>query len=234
MKKIKIEKIILFIIVMFITMSSVLSQKIVTKSKLVIKHTDMTLYLTSDTNTMVSVQELTYDNFLKIGKVNRDSLGDKWFDDTFKGKFKLKYYTNTGYDKGHLTPFKATSYSVETAINSFSSYNQGPQDGFFNKNTWKQLERSVLDTITKYKLDATIITGVIYNKKPTYLSKSKIKIPIYYYKALFIGDKRYYWLGDNKQDFYKKGDIIPISSLEELNKLFKSNKMDVKITLNIK
>ena len=234
MKKSKIEKIIVFILMNIFIISGVLSQKIVTKSKLVIKHTDMTLYLTSDTNTMVSVQELTYDNFLKIGKVNRDSLGDKWFDDTFKGKFKLKYYIHTGYDKGHLTPFKSSSYSVETAIFSFSSYNQAPHDDFFNEHTWEQLERSILDTIGKYKLNATIITGVIYNKKPTYLSKSKIKIPIYYYKVLFIGNKRYYWLGDNKKDFYKKGDKIPISSLEELNKLFKSNKMDVKITLNIK
>lgn len=214
--------------------SSLLSQTIITKSNLVIKHTDMTLYLTSDTNTMVSVQELTYQNFLKIGKVDRDSLGDKWFDDTYKGKFKLKYYTNTGYDKGHLTPFKSSSYSIETATNSFSSYNQSPQDAFFNEHTWEQLEGNVLDTIAKYKLNATIITGVIYNKKSTYLSKSKIKIPIYYYKVLFIGNKRYYWLGDNKQNLYKKGDKIPTSSLEELNKLFKSNKMDVKIALNLK
>ena len=91
-----------------------------------------------------------------------------------------------------------------------------------------------VSTTINDNINATIITGVIYNKKPTYLSKSKIKIPIYYYKVLFIGNKRYYWLGDNKKDFYKKGDKIPISSLEELNKLFKSNKMDVKITLNIK
>lgn len=210
----------------------IISQTIYTGSKLIIRHTDMTLYLQSDTTTMVSVHTLSYINFQKIGLVNRKKLGDKWFDDTYKGKFSKKYYKGTKKDLGHLTPFKATSYSLETAKNSFSSYNQAPQDYYFNEHPWEQLEGQVLDTILKYKQDAKIITGVIYNNSnPNYLPKSRIKIPIYYYKILFISNKRYYWLGDNMP-----GNQTPIrnTTLDELNKLFIINKMDLRIGLDTK
>ena len=90
----------------------------------------------------------------------------------------------------------------------------------------------VLDSIGKYKSDAIIITGVIYNNiKPTYLPNSRIKIPIYYYKILTIDNKRYYWLGDNTPDVKYP---IRLTTLEELNKLFKDNRMDIKINLKIK
>ena len=226
-------KTLLFIFIYIISLSSVIAQNIVTSSNLVIKHPDMTLYLQSDTNTMVSVHNLTYKNYLilidKNKSVNRKKLGDKWFVDTYKGNFKQKFYTKTGYDLGHLTPFKATSYSIETATNSFSSYNQAPQDSSFNRYPWEQLEGNVLDSIAKYKTDAIITTGVIYNNnKPIYLPKSKIKIPIYYYKILNISGKRYYWLGDNSHRVKIKNPIRS-TTLDELNKLFLDNKMDLKI-----
>lgn len=208
------------------------AQQIVTKSKLIIQHPDMTLYLQSDTSTMVSVHNLTYDNYLKIGKIIRKDLGDPWFDDTYKGKFKKKYYKKTNRDLGHLTPFKETSYSLETATKSFSSYNQAPQDSKFNEQPWKNLEKHVLDSIGKYKTNSYIITGVIYNNaNPTYLANSRIKIPIYYYKILFVSDKTYYWLGDNTPGV---ANPIRLTTLEELNKMFKDNKMDLKINLNKK
>ena len=159
-------------------------------------------------------------------------MGDKWFDDTYKGKFKKKYYHKTKRDLGHLTPFKATSYSLETALNSFSSYNQAPQDYYFNEHTWNEFEQDVLDTISKYKMSSCIMTGVIYNNNnPTYLPNSKIKIPTYFFKVLFIGDKRYYWIGDNTPGI---DNPIKVTTLEELNKMFIDNNMDLRIGLNIK
>jgi len=216
-------------LILFIGIS--FTQQIITNSKLIINHQDMVLYLESDTNTMISVHTLTYKNYQIIDSPNaidRKKLKDPWFDDTYKGKFKEKYYTNTKKDKGHLTPFKATSYSKETAINSFSSYNQAPQDYYFNEHPWEQLEQHVLDSIKIYKKDAIIITGVIYNNnnKPTYLSTSRIKIPTYYYKILYIDNKKYYWLGDNTPGL--DNPITP-TTLDAINKLFVINKMDVKI-----
>ena len=116
----KMKNIILFIFMNIIIASSLLSQTVSTSSKLFIKHTDMTLYLQSDTNTMVSVHSLTYKNYMILISDKSVDRKDHWFDDTYKGKFNKKYYKNTNKDLGHLTPFKATSYSVETAKNSFS------------------------------------------------------------------------------------------------------------------
>jgi DNA/RNA endonuclease G (NUC1) len=222
-------------ILLFLTSIS-FAQQIITKSKLIIQHPDMTLYLQSDTSTMVSVHNLTYENYLKIGTIIRKDLGDPWFDDTYKGKFKEKHYKKNNFDLGHLTPFKESSYSKEVATNSFSSYNQAPQNSEFNRISWKVLEKNILDTIGIYakkdKKNSYIITGVIYNNaNPTYLTNSRIKIPIYYYKILFVSDKVYYWLGDNTP-----GTVNPIrlTTNEELNKLFKDNKMDLKINLNKK
>lgn len=222
-------------ILLFLTSIS-FAQQIITKSKLIIQHPDMTLYLQSDTSTMVSVHNLTYENYLKIGTIIRKDLGDPWFDDTYKGKFKEKHYKKNNFDLGHLTPFKESSYSKEVATNSFSSYNQAPQDSEFNRISWKGLEKNILDTIGIYakkdKKNSYIITGVIYNNaNPNYLANSRIKIPIYYYKILFVSDKAYYWLGDNTPG---AANPIRLTTNEELNKLFKENKMDLKINLNKK
>lgn len=212
-----------------------LGQTITTGSKLVIRHPDMVLYLQADTSSMVSDQTLTYKNYLVLKSdraVDRKVLGDVWFDDTYKGKFRRSYYRKTKRDLGHLTPFKATSYSTEAATNSFSCYNQAPQDADFNRHPWGQLEQRVLDSVGKYRQDARIITGVIYdNHKPTYLPKSRIKIPTHYYKILIIGNLRYYWLGDNTP-----GCRAPIrqTSLDELNRMFAAGGMDLKIGLDIK
>jgi len=220
---------ILILLLSYFTFSQ--NAKITTKSKLVIKHKDMTLYLQSDTNTMVSVHNLTYANFKLIGKIDRKKLGDKWFVDVYKGKFKKKYYAKTGYDLGHLTPFKITSYSDTVARNSFSCYNQAPQMAKFNEHPWEQIEEHVLDSIKKYKANSVIITGVIYdNSNPVYLNKSRIKIPTHYYKIVKMYEpsvgrflKYYALIGDNKT-----GEIKKIT-IEELNNLFILNKMDLSI-----
>ena len=46
-----------------------------------------------------------------------------------------------------------------------------------------------------------------------------------------MGNVRYYWLGDNTPGL---DDPISLTTLEDLNKLFFDNGMDLKITLNIK
>ena len=70
----------------------VMSQKINTKNKLIINHGDMILYLDSDTSTLISKQTLKWDNFINIGKVERDN---NWFDDTYKGKYLENKFQKT-------------------------------------------------------------------------------------------------------------------------------------------
>jgi len=187
-----------------------------TNNTLIIEHGDITLYLDKDTCTLVSKHIIKYSDFLKLDH-DRDN---RWFQDKFKGNYKKEYFVNSGYDLGHLTPSHITSYNDSLNHNSFSLFNEAPQVPGFNRGKWAKLEGSVEDIISEYKKDALIITGVIYNEKNVnYLPKSRIKIPISYFKILIIDDKRYYWIGSNINV-----EIIP-TTLNNLNDIFKINKM---------
>jgi DNA/RNA endonuclease G (NUC1) len=207
------------LLVLFISMNSY-TQTVTTNNKLIISYGDITLYLTKDTCAMVSKHTISYGNFLKLDK-ERDN---RWFQDTYKGKYKKDLYLHTGYDLGHLTPSHITSYDNVLNHESFSLFNQAPQLAAFNRGKWAQLEGSVEDSIYKYKRDTVIITGVIYEgQKKQYLPKSKIPIPISYFKILYIDKRRYCWIGSNVN-----GEIIPIT-IKDLNELFQINKMNLKI-----
>ena len=192
----------------------------ISNTNLKINHGDIILYLTNDSLSMVSKHTISYSNFLKLDK-DRDN---NWFQDSIKSKYKKGIYSNTGYDLGHLTPSHITSYNDTLNHISFSFLNQAPQLAKFNRGKWAKLEGSVEDSVSKYKTNSTIITGVIYNdKKPTYINNSKIKIPTHYYKILYINKLVYCWLGSNID-----GEI-KIITIKDLNNLFKSNGMKIKI-----
>lgn len=189
--------------------------------KSVIKHNELTLYLDSDNNSFISKHELKYNNFLKLDS-DRD---DKWHSE-IKGPYTKEPYLYSGYDMGHLTPSHITSYNDTLNHHSFSFYNQAPQLAAFNRGKWKRLEMSVEDSISKYKSDVIIITGVIYNEtKKVYLGKSKIKIPEMYYKILYIKTKKpitYIWVGSNKN-----GEVM-ITNIKDLNGVLELNKSSIK------
>lgn len=190
-------------------------------TNLIINHGDITLYLSNDTSTLASKHTIKYSDFLNLDS-DRD---DRWFKDTYKGKYSKAPYKYSGYDLGHLTPSHITSYNDTLNHASFSLFNQAPQLASFNRGKWAKLERHVEDSISKYKMDATIITGVIYDiNDTTYLSNSRIKIPTSYFKVLIIGDKIYCWIGSNIH-----GSVIPIT-LDELNEIFCINESGIKIT----
>jgi len=170
--------------------------------------------------TELSQHIITYNQFTKLDS-ERD---DKWFIDTYKGKYTKAPYLYSGFDLGHLTPSHITSYNDTLNHASFSLFNQAPQLASFNRGKWAQLESHVEDSISKYKTKAIITTGVIYDdKNKTYLGNSRIKIPVAYFKILELGGKRYIWLGSNIN-----GSVISIT-LKELNDLFVINGMKVKI-----
>jgi len=196
------------------------SQTITTDNKLIIPHGDITLYLTKDTCALVSKHVLKFSSFIKLDK-ERDN---KWFQDTYKGKYTKDSYLKTGYDIGHLTPSHITSY--DNALNhlSFSLFNAAPQLAAFNRGKWAQMEGDVEDIIAKSKQDAVIITGVIYD--PTnikFMGKSRIPIPQSFFKVLFLNGTSRCWIGSNIN-----GLIVTVT-LKDLNELFKRNKMNLVI-----
>lgn len=183
---------------------------------LVIKHGELTIWLDSDYNSFVTKHELQYSNLLKLDS-DRD---DKWHNEVHKGPYSKEPYNRSGYDLGHLTPSHITSYNDTLNHHSFSFYNQAPQLAQFNRGKWARLEKSVEDSVLKYKSNVTIITGVIYdNNNKVYLNKSKIKIPHSFYKILYIQKNKltYVWVGSNIN-----GEIL-IIKLKNLNELLLIN-----------
>jgi len=210
------KKTIILLLAIFINFVA-MSQSVMTKNKMIIKHGDITLYLSNDTLPMVSRHTINYSKF----KLDSDR-DNKWFQDKYK-KMDKNAYKNSGYDLGHLTPSHITSYNDTLNHNSFSLYNQAPQLAKFNEGSWKRLEASVEDSIKKYKCNTTVITGVVYDSISKFLPGSKIKIPTHYFKVLYIGNKTYCWIGSNTTCEVKT------ITLSELNTIFKKNKMGLTI-----
>ncbi len=215
----------LILFTLIITFGYYSQTNVIVKNKLYIKHGDITLYLDDDTSTLVSKHVISYKNFKKIETYDRCNC---WFQEPYKKKYIQSKYSKSGFDLGHLTPSHITSYDIITNRYSFSMLNQAPQYSYFNQHPWKNLEMNVEDSITKYKKDAIIITGVIYDENnKNYLPNSRIKIPTHYYKILVINKLTFIWLGVNVDG--KKNCVITNLSITDLNKLFIKNKMQLLI-----
>lgn len=213
------KKILITLLLVLISITSI-GQVIKTDNKLIIPHGDITLYLSKDTCTLVSKHILTYSNFKKLDN-ERDN---RWFQDTYKGKYRKEAYLKTGYDIGHLTPSHITSYNNDLNHQSFSLFNAAPQLAGFNRGKWARLEKGIEDSIAKYQLDVIIVTGVIYDtKKPSFMGESKIPIPMSFFKILYIDEKVFCWVGSNING------LITVVTLKELNGLFILNGMTLKI-----
>jgi len=189
-----------------------------------IKHKDLTFYLDADTNTYISVHQVKHAQLKTLTGVRKD----RWHVEWPFGPYKKSYYVNTGYDLGHLTPSKITMYDDSVNYHTFSMFNQAPQLAAFNEHPWERLEMSVIDTILKANADATIITGVIYdNNHKTYLNKSRIKIPINYFKIVVMSNgKVMAWIGSNINGLISVADVKTIIEIAQKN----GNKLDISIT----
>ena len=177
-------------------------------------HGDLTLYIDQDTCSLVSVHRVDSLEILKLD----DGRSDKWHREKISGPYKKQYYINSGYDLGHLTPSHITSYNDTLNYHSFSMLNQAPQIAAFNRGKWSRLESIVIDSIVKSGRSAVVITGVIYdNNKKTYLAGSRVKIPIAWFKILYIGDKTQAWVGSNVNG------LVTVTSVDNINKMLSMN-----------
>jgi DNA/RNA endonuclease G (NUC1) len=182
------------------------------KTKFIINHGDIKLSLDNDTCTFISEHNIKWKDFQKLNSDRKD----RWHNEKPNGPYNKEHYNNSGYDLGHLTPAHITSYNDTLQYHSFSMFNQAPQLAGFNRGKWKKMELGVEDTISKYKSDVRIITGVVYdNNKKIYLSKSRIKIPTYFYKIISIEkeNKTYVWLGSNLNGNVIKINIIYLNEI---------------------
>jgi DNA/RNA endonuclease G (NUC1) len=206
----------LFIVIFALITTAIYSQTIKIDSTLfTIKHGDITLYLDKDTNTYVSVHQITKEHVKTLDGMRKD----KWHNEKPYGPYKRTAYRLTGYDLGHLTPSKITMYDDSTNYSTFSMFNQAPQLAEFNEHPWEQLEMKVIAKIIASNMDATIITGVLYdNYHKTYLATSKIKIPIMYYKILVLSNGQVSgWVGSNINGLISDADTKTILEIARKN-----------------
>lgn len=93
-----------------------------------------------------------------------------------------KDYTNSGYDRGHLSPAEDNLFSDKTEYDSFSMTNIAPQIPELNRNGWKWLEN--LSRLYAFQDNKVVIyAGVIFTTEK-YIKG--VRIPDYFWKVIYI------------------------------------------------
>jgi endonuclease G len=93
-------------------------------------------------------------------------------------------YARSGYDKGHLAPAADMTYSFKSMTNSFLMTSILPQVPGCNRGIWKRLETQVRRWAVKEE-KIYVITGPVFSGRLYRMKKSRIPIPVAFYKIIF-------------------------------------------------
>ncbi len=99
------------------------------------------------------------------------------------GSAALADYKKSGYDRGHLAPAKALSYSKESMKASFFLSNMSPQVGMFNRGIWRFLEAQVYKW-SKESDSLYVVTGPVLDNPLGTIGENEVSIPRAYYKTI--------------------------------------------------
>lgn len=92
-------------------------------------------------------------------------------------------YTNTGFDRGHMTP-AADSTNATQMSDTFFMTNMTPQYPNVNRIAWKNLEIFVRALPFKY-----VVTGAVYSATYTpVIGTHKVPVPTMLYKIVYLAD----------------------------------------------
>ena len=91
-------------------------------------------------------------------------------------------YTNTGFDRGHMTPAADSSNPTQMSETFFMT-NMTPQYPTVNRVAWKTLEESVRAMGFKY-----VLTGAYYKDYNTVIGKHRVPVPTFLYKVVYLKD----------------------------------------------
>lgn len=125
-------------------------------------------------------------------------------------------YRGSGYDRGHMAP-NADMNNKQAQHDSFSLANMVPQTPENNQHIWREIEESTRKMVTKYKLEAYVITGPAYLNKTlkTTKSGSKVLVPSHVYKAVYFPQTRMASVYFAANDKSKNAKLISVCELEE-------------------
>jgi endonuclease G len=103
--------------------------------------------------------------------------------DVHGGSATLADYKGSGYDRGHLAPAKALSYSKESMRQSFYLSNMSPQVPKFNQGIWRLLEAQVYRW-SKESDSLYVVSGPVLDAPLESIGESKVSVPRSYYKTI--------------------------------------------------
>jgi endonuclease G len=116
----------------------------------------------------------------KKGKLERGN--DFHSDSRLKNSPTPDDYTNSGYDRGHLTP-AADAGTQEQMSDTFLMTNMTPQEPTVNRTPWRLMEVKVRDNGFKY-----VVTGAVYSFPAKTIGKRNVSVPVSYYKIVYGAD----------------------------------------------
>jgi len=99
------------------------------------------------------------------------------------GSATLEDYKKSGYDRGHLAPAKAMSFSKESMKESFFMSNMSPQVPMFNRGIWRFLEAQVYDW-SKESDSLYVVTGPVLDNPLGSIGENEVSIPRSYFKTI--------------------------------------------------
>ena len=110
---------------------------------------------------LISAEHLTADDIHQAGLIKRSG---SFFTDKELDSAKSSQYTNSGYQRGHLTA-SADMPDVESQHQTFDMINVTPETKQFNEVVWEKIERTVRQQVVD-KGEAYIITAPIFAPTP--------------------------------------------------------------------
>lgn len=99
---------------------------------------------------------------------------------------RKKSGTKTAWDRGHLTPHQAQSFSYKSAISSNMFVNVAPQDPYTNQGPWKSVEGFVYCMLKGLENTGIVITGVCDSS--TAKTSSQLEVPDCFWKLVCYRD----------------------------------------------
>ncbi|CAF0939778.1 unnamed protein product [Adineta ricciae] len=129
-----------------------------------------------------------------------------------KDQPKTGQYTNSGYDRGHLSPSDAHRYSEKASRSSNFMINIAPQDPITNEVLWAKIEAHILCHNNKYKA-SLVVTGVCPGTIKKTLPTGGLDVPDCFWKMIcYIRDGKTHVVG-----FLSENTHIPSTDSKEYN-----------------
>lgn len=97
---------------------------------------------------------------------------------------RLKDYTQTGFDRGHLAP-NGDMADSDSQYDSFSLANIAPQNPTNNQKTWVKIESKTRSLAQQYGQVYTV-TGVAFLTPDVQKLKDNVLVPSHFFKALYL------------------------------------------------